>query len=617
MPRIFDRFHRVEGAVGRTHEGTGIGLALVNELARLHGGEVRVESKLESGSTFTVSIPLGRQHLPADKIAEDGDELAAREGSAAFVQETLRWLPAGAPPAETAEDALGAQEFPLSPSAEEGSVARPRILLADDNRDMQEYLQRLLSRRFDVIAASDGEQALEAARKQPPDLVLTDVMMPRMDGFGLLTALRSHAETAAIPIVMLSARAGEEAEAEGLEAGADDYLVKPFTARELLARVHTHVGMHRLRKELTAREQELRRKAEDAEYRYRSMLESISEAFLFVDRDWRICYANSQYAAIIGADIAPLLGKNLWEVFPNIADTAFAQSYRLAMNQGTIMRLEDYYAPLGKWLQVNAYPLADGLSIFLMDVTSRKEKEQKLLLSEKLAATGRLAATIAHEINNPLESVLNLIYLARTSRASMEKIRGYLATAEKEIARVSHIARHTLGFYRDTSRPVLISLPSVVDEVLLVYETRLRASAIEVVRSLAAVRPIEGLKGEFHQVFSNLISNSIDAMPLGGTIHISIEEVQGEIRIAVGDTGQGIPNELQSRAGEPFFTTKQGSGTGLGLWIVNQFVKGWGGDLQVESNTDEASHGTCITITLPAAFISPLQKSDRSSPRVM
>jgi PAS domain-containing protein len=145
---------------------------------------------------------------------------------------------------------------------------------------------------------------------------------------------------------MLSARAGEEAEAEGLEAGADDYLVKPFTARELLARVHTHVGMHRLRKELTAREQELRRKAEDAEYRYRSMLESISEAFLFVDRDWRICYANSQYAAIIGADIAPLLGKNLWEVFPNIADTAFAQSYRLAMNQGTIMRLEDYYAPL-------------------------------------------------------------------------------------------------------------------------------------------------------------------------------------------------------------------------------------------------------------------------------
>ncbi|WP_157439776.1 ATP-binding protein [Terracidiphilus gabretensis] len=617
LPRIFDRFHRVEGAIGRTHEGTGIGLALVSELARLHGGEVRVESKLGSGSTFTVSIPTGRQHLPADKMAGDEDELALREGSTAFVQEALRWLPDEVSEVEAVGDPLGAHACPVLPSADDTSVARPRILLADDNRDMLEYLQRLLSRRFDVTAVSDGQQALEAVLKQPPDLVLTDVMMPRLDGFGLLRALRSHAETAAIPIVMLSARAGEEAEAEGLEAGADDYLVKPFTARELLARVQTHVSMHQLRTELTAREQELRRKAEDAEYRYRSMLESISEAFIFVDRDWRICYANSQYAALIGVDIPPLLGKNLWEVFPEAVDTAFAQMYRLAMSQGTVKRLEDYYAPLEKWFQVNAYPSADGLSIFLMDVTNRKEKEQKLLLTEKLAATGRLAATIAHEINNPLESVLNLIYLARISRGSIEKIRDYLATAEKEVARVSHIARHTLGFYRDTSRPVLINLPSLIDEVLLVYETRLRASAIDVVKSLSDIRPIEALKGEFHQVFSNLISNSIDAMPSGGAISISVREVEEEIHITVADTGRGIPQEHQSRAGEPFFTTKQGSGTGLGLWIVNQFVKGWGGMLQISSNTDEANHGTSITITLPATFVSPSQKSNQSSQHLM
>jgi PAS domain S-box-containing protein len=336
-------------------------------------------------------------------------------------------------------------------------------VLADDNRDMLEYLHRLLAREFAVTVASDGEQALKEALSNPPDLVLTDVMMPRMDGFGLIRALRANPKTASIPIVMLSAKVGEEAEVEGLEAGADDYLIKPFSAVELLARVNAQVKMHRLRMDMTQKEQEMRLKAEDAEQRYKSILESISEACIFVDRDWRISYANTQAARVFSQDIGAELGRNLWEAVPDLANSPLGDALCQAMDGTQTVRVEDNYAPVGRWLHVNAYPSPGGLSLFVMDITDRKTQEKQLLISEKLAATGRLAATIAHEINNPLEAVFNLIYLARTSRTDIEKIRGYLATAEREITRVSHIARHTLGFYRDSSQRETIQLPALID----------------------------------------------------------------------------------------------------------------------------------------------------------
>ena len=173
---------------------------------------------------------------------------------------------------------------------------------------------------------------------------------------------------------------------------------------------------------------------------------------------------------------------------------------------------EGYYEPSKLWIHANAYPSPDGLSIFAQDVTERRLQQEKLLLSEKLAATGRLAATIAHEINNPLESVLNLIYLARTSPAEISKIREYLETAEKELNRVSHIARHTLGFYRETSVASDVDLPALIEEVLTVYDSRLRASSIVAVLDFAVVPAVHALRGELHQTFSNLISNAIDAM---------------------------------------------------------------------------------------------------------
>jgi signal transduction histidine kinase/DNA-binding response OmpR family regulator len=278
LPRIFERFYRAEGSRGRTQEGTGIGLALVQELVKLHGGSVRVESTPGQGSTFVLLVPLGTAHLPADRIAAARTLGATAVGAGAFVEEALRWLldeetsrsfPGSVGNAREAFPPAG--PAPRSPGCTPGrdgdAAPRPRVLWADDNADMRDYVRRLLGPEYDVAAVPDGEAALAAARAGPPDLVLTDAMMPRLDGFGLLKELRADPRFATTPVILLSARAGEESRVEGLAAGADDYLVKPFSARELLARVGAHVALHRLRQEASRREQALLADAQAAKGR--------------------------------------------------------------------------------------------------------------------------------------------------------------------------------------------------------------------------------------------------------------------------------------------------------------------------------------------------------------
>lgn len=252
LPHIFERFHRVQGAAGRTHEGTGIGLALVHELVRLHGGVIEVASVLNRGTTFTVSIPFGTAHLPTDRIGSSSQRSSTALTPASYVEEALRWL---------GDNKLVDTEPPAVVSQASHAA---HVVIADDNADMREYLCRLLSRYWSVSGASDGQAALEAIHQRRADLVLADVMMPRLDGLGLLRALRSDKAHADVPVILLSARAGEESRVEGLDAGADDYLVKPFSARELIARVNAHLELSRVRKELLSRELAARADAEHA-----------------------------------------------------------------------------------------------------------------------------------------------------------------------------------------------------------------------------------------------------------------------------------------------------------------------------------------------------------------
>ena len=237
LPRLFERFHRVDGARGRSFEGTGIGLALVQELVRLHGGSIEVISEEGRGSTFAVSLPFGTKHLASERIrtTESGPAVVRAQP---FLEEALRWLPE----AQQSTSQLGGT--PLQSGTDR------RVLLADDNADMREYVSRLLrAQGYQVTTAHDGQEALDLARSETFDLVLSDVMMPRLDGFGLLRAIRADRDLASTPVIMLSARAAEEATVEGIEAGADDYITKPFSARELLARIHTTIQMAAVRRD--------------------------------------------------------------------------------------------------------------------------------------------------------------------------------------------------------------------------------------------------------------------------------------------------------------------------------------------------------------------------------
>ena len=263
IPRIFERFHRIEGQRGRTLEGSGIGLALVNELVRQHGGTIAIESHIDIGTSARVVIPFGRDHLAAEYVSGDLGRTTPESTAAAFVEEALRWLPDMA----TGDSvALGASSALASAGADEASreTTLHRIVLADDNADMRDYMARLLRVHYDVETVSDGEAAFRAVQARRPDLVLSDVMMPRLDGFGLLSAIRADATLRDLPVILVSARAGDEERIEGLDAGADDYLVKPFSARELLARVRSNLEMARVRRQA---EEELRRLNDTLEQR--------------------------------------------------------------------------------------------------------------------------------------------------------------------------------------------------------------------------------------------------------------------------------------------------------------------------------------------------------------
>ncbi|HVZ32322.1 MAG TPA: ATP-binding protein, partial [Polyangiaceae bacterium] len=294
LERIFQRFQRVERAAARTFEGSGIGLALVQELVAIHGGTIQVRSQLGRGSEFLVQIPRGSAHLPAERILGPHLPGPAKtlEAAAPFVEEALRWLPHDTAVSERADS--------------RPTPAAAYILVADDNADMRDYLARLLSARFRVQAVSSGDAALRAALQERPDIVLSDIMMPGLDGVQLISALRGREETRTVPVMLLSARAGDEARVDGLQAGADDYLVKPFSARELIARIDAQLVRTKLRSLEEAHARELADVFEHA---------PVGVAVLR-GPDLVYDFANARYLDLVGG--RPLLGKTIREALPEL-----------------------------------------------------------------------------------------------------------------------------------------------------------------------------------------------------------------------------------------------------------------------------------------------------------
>jgi PAS domain S-box-containing protein len=242
-----------------------------------------------------------------------------------------------------------------------------------------------------------------------------------------------------------------------------------------------------------------------------------------------------------------------------------------------------------------------GASKILRDISGRKRLEQSLLQAEKIAATGRMAATIAHEINNPLEAVTNLLYLLRPKIADEEAI-NYLATAENELRRVSHIAKQTLGYYREPTAARLTSLGQIVEQAISVYEPRCTATGITIERSLSPSRKVVLRRGEVMQVISNLILNAVYAMPDGGTLSISVSDSTDPadgVVLTIADNGVGIPQDTLPKVFGAFFTTRATVGTGIGLFVAKQFVEGHGGQIDIVSHTEPRKHGTSVRVFLP------------------
>src|SRR5579862_5053120 len=388
VPHLFERFYRVKNAQGRTFEGSGIGLSLVRELVKLHEGSVRVESKVNEGSTFIVSVPFGKTHLPAGRVVPAQNLDVSALGGKAYVQEALRWLPDAEEGTENIEyTSLFSSPEPVSaPDAMPGT--RPYVLLADDNADMREYVQRLLHNEYEIQTVVDGEAAISSARKRRPDLILADIMMPKLDGFGLLKALRADEDVQDVPVILLSARAGEEERLEGLDAGADDYLIKPFSARELLARVRSHLTMERMRSERADVERRLRLNSE----LLASIVASSDDAIVSKNLDGVITSWNKGAEQIFGYSATEAVGQHITLIIPE--DRRDEETEILArLRRGeqidhfdTVRRCKD-----GRLLDVSLTisPLRDlggrivGASKVARDITQQKRIQEALRQGEE------------------------------------------------------------------------------------------------------------------------------------------------------------------------------------------------------------------------------------------
>jgi PAS domain S-box-containing protein len=408
---VFERFHRVEGQRGRSMEGSGIGLSLVKEMVALHGGAVRVRSIDGKGSVFSVRLKVGAEHLPADQIVDQPEQAGRWSGTASYLEEAAGWIDRHGDAREPEQEQGQEQGRDQQPRVA-GAISA-RILLADDNADMRAYIQRILEKNgHQVSVVRNGREALEAIAAGPlPDLVLTDVMMPDTDGFTLLKTLRANEATRDMVVILLSARAGPEARVEGLAAGADDYMVKPFDARELVARIDGAVNLSHQRRASAAREAALQAEMQ-AEMRYArdqfalresqaqvaTLFEQTTVGVAEADADGVVVRVNQRYAQILGRGVDEIVGRPLDAYVAAPAATQAADSLRRLRMEGVPFELEAQYARPdgdGCWasttvtlIRVRDEAKADRMLALVLDVNERRLSEERVReLAERLQFT--------------------------------------------------------------------------------------------------------------------------------------------------------------------------------------------------------------------------------------
>jgi PAS domain S-box-containing protein len=478
--------------------------------------------------------------------------------------------------------------------------------LTADNPQQQERIARLraLKRRKLNELAETIALAQAGKREQARALVLSDAGRRTMVEIRALVEEMSREERA-LEVTRLQT-----------VASSTRSLVRTIYLTTVLAALGLVLLAFFILREMEEREKHAAEIREREEW-FRVTLGSIGDAVIATDEHGVVIFINPIAEDLMGIKLRDVQGQPVQNIFPifneqtrkpveNPVAKVLALGRIMGLANHTVLQRSD-----GKLIPIedSAAPIFDdqkklrGVVMVFRDVTLEKQAQDVMHKAEKLAAAGRLAATVAHEINNPLEAVCNLIYIVQHTPNLTEDVQGYLRMAEQELDRVSHITRQTLGFYRDSSEPEPVQVRAVVESVMKLYDNKMKTKQIAVELEIADSPPVNGLQGELKQLVANLVSNAADAVGNGGRIRISVApafRAQGNgVEVRVADNGPGVATENRGRIFEPFFTTKQDVGTGLGLWVSKEIAGRHGGSIEVSSNKDNDLGGAVFTVFLP------------------
>ncbi|PPK41994.1 PAS domain S-box-containing protein [Trinickia symbiotica] len=642
LPHLFERFHRIENARGRTYEGSGIGLALTKELVKLHGGEIRVESRVGDGSTFVVTVPIGRPRSLPDPIDNAPAQPGAGKGARPFVEEALGWLPDNARSRNSVAPVSALSPSVIASANRTDKRERPRVLAADDNADMREYLTHLLAEHYEIEVVPDGAEALAVARARPPDLVLTDVMMPKLDGFGLLRALRTDPKTARLPVIMLSARAGEESRIEGMEAGADDYLIKPFSARELIARVGAHLQISRLRLET---DEVLRQRAAQ----FKTLLDQAPLGVYLVDSDFRIREVNPVALPVFGNIPGGVIGRDFDEILRILWGTAYADEvvgifrHTLATGEPFVMpERAEFRIDRGVWeyyeWRINRIPLPDGrqgVVCYFRDIseqviTRKMLEENREALKIAARQKDDFLAMLAHELRGPLAPLANTLEILRRSNGNEASVRRAASTIERQLTQLVRLVDDLLDASRISRdklqlRKEIVELEPIVRQAI---ET-CRPSINRFQHALTVTLPSEPVylnadPARLVQVLVNLLNNACKYTEQGGQIWLTAARQGGDLIIRLKDSGVGISSDELPKVFELFVQVDRSleraqGGLGIGLALVKRLVEMHGGTVAAVS--DGPGRGSEFVVRLPAlaledhSYEGSAQTSEEAQPK--
>jgi two-component system, NtrC family, sensor kinase len=472
------------------------------------------------------------------------------------------------------------------------TLAKDAILVVDDRPANRYTVAHALKRAgYDVIEAETGTQALELAR-QVPSAIILDVKLPDILGYEVCRRLKANPRTSHIPILQLSAAfIDNESRVYALESGADAYLTQPVEPNVLVATVRSLVKTH-----------EAESLAKLSSKQWQATFDALSEGVAVLDESGKILRCNRAMAGLLELSYTDVEGKMLDEILDGHLSSLLA-------NDNQVKGADLEYG--SRYIRAKIEPVIlndepTGSILVLADFTSRRMAEHAALMNERLAATGRMAHTIAHEINNPLEAITNLLFLLKCPQTGTKEAAEYLLSAEEEVQRVSRITKQILTFHRESATPISVDLSSLMEDVLALNNRIIVEKNLDVQREWLPGISVEGFPAQLRQVFSNILRNAIDASENRGKIRIRISRTllgrdckEKAARVTVADSGIGITKENVARVFDAFFTTKELKGTGVGLWLSSTIVQEHRGRIQLKSSVRPHQTGTSVSVLLP------------------